>query len=85
MAHDRGLAVHFSDGTSLVFSFAQQASNPHGTSMIVDEVLKRRVLTLEADGALYVVPFENVNYITVQPTGEDSVLRYTVKGASLVP
>jgi hypothetical protein len=83
MEHNRGLTVHFSDGTSLAFSFPQQTDNAYAAAIAVEEVMKRRILTVEADGALIVIPFDNVKYISAYPGTSGRELKHVIRGATL--
>jgi hypothetical protein len=77
-----GLTIHFNDGSSMAVGFPQQTDNRHARDLVQDEILKRRMLTVEADGALHFIPFENVKYISVYPAPED-LPRWAVRGATL--
>jgi hypothetical protein len=66
----RGLRIHFTDGSALAVSFPQQRDNEHAAELMLEAVLKERLLTIEADGCLHFVPFENVKYMSVFPAPE---------------
>ncbi len=83
MEHNRGVTIHFNDGTSLALSFPQQTDNAYAAAIALEEVMKRRVLTFEADGALIVVPFENVKYISAFPAAAGTQLKHVIRGAAL--
>lgn len=83
MEHNRGLTVHFNDGTSLAFSFPQQTENTYAAAIAMEEIFKRRLLTVEADGALMVIPFDNVKYISAYPATGGNELKHVVRGATL--
>jgi len=64
----RGMIIHFTDGTKKVLEFPQQvADSDVNAAARIKEALEARHLTLEADGALIVVPLENVKYLQVYP------------------
>ncbi len=62
-----GMRIHFCDGTSLAFSFPPQRENQAGRELLFEDITRKRMLTVAADGALHVIPFENVKYISVYP------------------
>ena len=82
MKHDRGITIHFTDGTSLGFEFPQQADNKYARQIMTREILAERLLMVESDGALYFVPFDNIRYISAFPATED-VPKNTIRGATV--
>jgi hypothetical protein len=62
-----GMRIHFVDGNSLTIDFPPQRENRAGRELLFDDIMKKRMLTVAADGALHVIPFENVKYISVFP------------------
>jgi len=42
MKHDRGITIHFTDGTSLGFEFPQQADNKYARQIMTREIGYRR-------------------------------------------
>jgi hypothetical protein len=81
---DRGLRIHFVDGTTLVVTFPQQRENRAGREILFDEIMKRRMLTIAADGAVHVIPFENVKYISVYPAPAE-LDKTIIQGATFEP
>ena len=64
----RSMIIHFIDGTKKVLEFPQQvADSDASASAKLKDALDARHLVLEADGALLVIPFENVKYIQSYP------------------
>jgi type III secretion system FlhB-like substrate exporter len=64
----RGMIIYFTDGTKKVLEFPQQlADGDASMAERIKELLKARNLTIEADGALVVIPLENVKYIQSYP------------------
>jgi hypothetical protein len=82
MKHNRGITVHFTDGTSLGFEFPQQTDNIHARQMMTREILSERLIMVESDGALYFVPFDNVRYISAYPATGD-LPKNTIRGATV--
>jgi hypothetical protein len=82
MAAERRLIIHFTDGSKKVVEFPQQVSD--GDAMMaarLKEALEARHLVLEADGALVVIPFENIRYLQAYPAPK-KLPSYAIKGAS---
>lgn len=82
MAHERGLKIHFTDGTSIGVDFPIQTENPHARAVAIEDLIERRLLVIEADGALVYIPFDNVKYIALYPAVEP-LPKLTIKGATL--
>jgi hypothetical protein len=64
----RGMIIYFTDGTKKVLEFPQQLAD--GDANLAEKLkgmLEARNLTIEADGALVVIPLENVKYIQSYP------------------
>jgi hypothetical protein len=82
MTPNRGLTIQFNDGTSLTIEFPEQAANEYARTIMQEEILKRRMLTVEAEGALLYIPFENIKYLTVFPAPEQAP-KFAIRGASI--
>jgi hypothetical protein len=67
MANKREMTIHYMDGSSMKIDFPVQAPNESAQVIKLKEALAARHLVIEADGALLVVPFENVKYIQAYP------------------
>jgi hypothetical protein len=64
----RSMIIHFIDGSKKVLEFPQQiADSDAAAAAKIKEALESRHLVLEAEGALLVIPFENVKYIQSFP------------------
>jgi len=64
----RSMIIHFIDGSKKVLEFPQQvADSDASASARLKDALDARHLVLEAEGALLVIPFENVKYIQSYP------------------
>ncbi len=77
----RGLTIYFMDGTSAQVTFPVQEQDLYRRKLMVDEILKRRALMIEAEGAVHFIPLDNVKYMTIFPAG-DSADPAIIKGAS---
>ena len=67
MANKRELTIHYMDGSSMKIDFPQQAPSEGAQVIKLKEALAARHLIVEADGALLIVPFENIKYIQAYP------------------
>jgi hypothetical protein len=68
MSEKRGLIIHFMDGTKKVLEFPQQvADGDVAAAAKLKEALDARHLVIQAEGALVVIPFENIKYLQVYP------------------
>ena len=67
MAERRGITIHFIDGSKISLDFPKQTLNDIGTVLKLKEILAARHLVAQVDGALLVIPFENVKYIQAHP------------------
>jgi hypothetical protein len=68
MSEKRGLIIHFMDGTRKVLEVPQQVADTDvAAAAKLKEALEARHLLIQAEGALVVIPFENVKYLQVYP------------------
>jgi hypothetical protein len=78
----RGMIIYFTDGSKKVLEFPQQiAEGDVAAAAKMKEALEARHLVLEADGALLVIPFENVKYVQIYPAPK-KLPAGVIKGAS---
>ena len=68
--HSRGLVIHFMDGSKINVSFPQQTEDAYRRKVGIEEIMKRRTIIVEAEGAMQVIPFENVKFMTIYPAPE---------------
>ena len=83
MADERGMIIHFADGTKMDVTFPKQTKFEDSVSVRLEKVLDKPALLVEADGALLVFPFSNIKYLQVYPA-PPKLPDYVIKGASLV-
>jgi hypothetical protein len=82
MNESRRMIIHFIDGSKKLLEFPQQVAEGDAASAAkLKEVLESRHLTLEAEGALVVIPLENVKYIQVSPAPK-KLPQGVIRGAS---
>lgn len=68
MSEKRGILIHFMDGSKKLLEFPQQVADGDASAAArLKEALEARKLVIEAEGALIVIPFENVKYLQVYP------------------
>jgi hypothetical protein len=82
MPDKRGVTIHFNDGTKLSMDFPRQTANEAAALLKFDDVLKKRYMLFEADGALLMIPFENVRYVQLYPAPPEIPGHTYIKGAS---
>jgi hypothetical protein len=63
----RSMTIHFMDGTTMQLEFPKQVKEDSNLLPKLKELVASRVLTIEADGAFLVLPFENIKYIQTHP------------------
>jgi len=63
MAEERGLTVHFMDGSKMSFSFPKQVTHDEFVSGRLDKLLAKPALIVEVEGAALMIPFCNIKYI----------------------
>jgi hypothetical protein len=83
MAVNRGLVIHFMDGSSVKLEIPKQVKSDESIVPRLEKILERQVLMAEVDGALMLVPFNNVKYMQVYPAPErlpDYALREAKSG-----
>jgi hypothetical protein len=80
MAEPRRLIIHFVDGSKKLLEFPQQVAEDTMAARL-KEALESRHLVIEADGALVVIPFENIRYLQSYPAPK-KLPSYAIKGAS---
>ena len=78
----RGVMIHFVDGTKLNVMFPVQAPNETAALIALEEIIKQRHMVVEADGAAMLIPFENIKYLQVYPAPAQ-MPRFTIRGASI--
>ena len=79
----RTMIIHFNDGSNRLFEFpAPVADSDANLAARLKEALDARHLILEADGALVVVPVDNIKYLQSYPAPK-KLPAYAIKGASL--
>ena len=82
MAEKRGLIIHFMDGSKKTLEFPQQVADADvAAAAKIKEALEARHLVIEAEGALVVIPFENVKYLQAYPAPK-KLPANVIRGAS---
>ena len=68
MSEKRGILIHFMDGSKKLLEFPQQVADTDASAAAkLKEALEAGKLVIEAEGALIVIPFDNVKYLQVHP------------------
>jgi hypothetical protein len=84
MADERGMTIHFTDGSKMNLSFPKQVKSEETVSVRLEKILDKATLMVEADGALLVFPLGNIKYLQVYPS-PPKLPDYAIKGASVAP
>ncbi|HXV09728.1 MAG TPA: hypothetical protein VD839_02890 [Burkholderiales bacterium] len=84
MPEKRGVSIHFNDGSKVTLDFPKQSPNEAAVQLKLEDVLKKRYVMFEADGALLLVPFENVKYLQLYPAPEKISGHTYIKDATIV-
>jgi hypothetical protein len=78
----KGMIIHFMDGSKKALEFPQQMADSDSTMALrIKDALEGRHIVLEAEGALIVIPFDNVKYVQVHPAPK-KLPPGVIKGAS---
>jgi hypothetical protein len=83
MKEQRGITIHFTDGSKISMDFPKQSPSEIGAMMKLNDVLEKRHMLFEADSTLLMVPFENVKYVQIYPAPAEIAGQTYVKGASI--
>jgi hypothetical protein len=83
MTDQRGLTIHFTDGTKMSLDFPKQTENEAAAALKLEDVLRNRYMLFEAESTLLLVPFENVKYLQLYPAPQNVPGHTYVKGASV--
>ena len=68
MSEKRGILIHFMDGSKKLLEFPQQVADGDASAVAkLKDALDAGKLVIEAEGALIVIPFDNVKYVQVYP------------------
>ena len=78
----RGLNIYFMDGSSAQITFPVQTEDLYRRKVMVDDMLKRRALMVEAEGGLHIIPLENIKYMSVFPAADTSADSGFIRGAT---
>jgi len=82
MEQERGMIVHFCDGSQMRVSFPKQVTHDDSVSVRLERLLEKNVIMIEADGALLAIPFASVKYVQVYPA-PGGLPDYVIRQASI--
>ena len=82
MTQERGMTIHFMDGTQMRVTFPKQVKHDESIPVRLERLLEKEMLMLEADGTLLAVPFANIKYLQVYPAPA-LLPDYVIKEASI--
>jgi hypothetical protein len=87
MHRDRALTIYFLDGTHISFGFPVQRANDAARGIMLDEILAKPYLMIEADGALLVYPMTSVKSIQISDLSGNTLAmpdKGIVRGATII-
>ena len=67
MTAKREMTIHYMDGSKMKLDFPLQTENENARVIKLKEALAARHLIVEVDGALLIIPFENIKYVQAYP------------------
>lgn len=82
MSNERGMTIHFMDGSKLQLNFPKQVKSDEAVSIRLDKMITHQGLLVEADGALLLIPFGNIKYLQTYPA-PGKLPDYVVKEATI--
>lgn len=82
MKEQRGITIYFTDGKSIKLDYPRQTANDIAAGMRLKEIFAAKQFLAEVDGALIVIPFENIKYVVAHPA-PPTLPEYTIRGASI--
>lgn len=82
------IAVEFSDGTRIKYSFPMQSANNAARQMKLEDFLKGRHLVIQTEGRLMMHPMENIRTIELSTAGSNlegvKLPLHTIRDATLI-
>jgi hypothetical protein len=82
MEQDRGMIIHFCDGSQMRVSFPRQVTHDDSVPVRLERLLEKSVMMIEADGALLAIPFASIKYVQVYPA-PGGLPDYVIRQASI--
>lgn len=82
MDEERGMIIHFRDGSQMRVTFPRQVTHDDSVPVRLERLLEKRVMMIEADGALLAIPFASIKYVQVYPA-PGGLPDYVVRQASI--
>ena len=86
MDPNRGLTVHFIDGSKVSYAFADEGANDAARQLRLEEFLKSPYLMVIVDGVFTMLPVANIKAIQM-PVNETmkkvSLPKHAIRGATL--
>ena len=83
----RAITIHFMDGTHVSFGFPAQRANDAARGIMLEEILAKPYLMIEADGALLIYPVTAIKSVQVSDlTGNRMALptKDIIRGATVI-
>jgi hypothetical protein len=83
MEQDRGMIIHFCDGSQMRVSFPRQVTHDDSVPVRLERLLEKSVLLIEADGSLLAIPTTSIKYMQSYPA-PGGLPDYVIRQASVV-
>ena len=87
MNRDRAMTIYFVDGTHISFGFPMQRANDAARGIMLDELMAKPYLMVEADGALLVYPMTAIKSIQLMDLSGNMLAmpdKGIVRGATII-
>ena len=87
MNRDRALTIYFLDGTHISFGFPMQRANDAARGIMLDDMLSRPHVMIEADGALLIYPMSAIKSIQISDLSGNTMAmpdKGIVRGATII-
>ena len=82
MSNERGMTIHFMDGTKLRLKFPKQVKTDEAVSLRLEKMITHQGLLVEAEGALLLIPYNNIKYLQSYPA-PGKLPDYVIKEAAI--
>jgi hypothetical protein len=82
MAQQRGLTIHFMDGSKLKLEFPKQTASESAAAVKLKEILSAGYIVADVEGVLMTIPFTNVKYLSLHPAPR-ALPEYVIKAAKV--
>ena len=82
MEEERGMIIHFCDGSQMRVNFPRQVTHDDSVPVRLERLLEKKVIIIDADAALLAIPFASIKYVQVYPA-PGGLPDYVIRQASI--